>query len=99
MAAYLLFIREGSVIDPEAMMKYQAVNREAGPSHGVEPQIVYGPVEALEGDAPEGVVLLRFPDAASARAWYDRPEYQAAVKLRQQAAPSYRAMLLEGWQP
>jgi uncharacterized protein (DUF1330 family) len=32
------------------------------------------------------VVLLRFADAASARAWFESPGYQALVPLRERAA-------------
>lgn len=47
----------------------------------------------LLGSAPAGeppvrptVVLLRFPDAARAQAWFDSPAYQALLPLRAQAA-------------
>lgn len=32
------------------------------------------------------VVVLRFPDLASAHGWYGSPEYQALIPLREQAA-------------
>jgi uncharacterized protein (DUF1330 family) len=32
------------------------------------------------------VVLLRFPDAARARAWFESPGYQALLPLRERAA-------------
>ncbi len=31
-------------------------------------------------------VVIRFPDADTVDAWYDSPEYQALIPLRQQAA-------------
>lgn len=34
----------------------------------------------LEGETPDVVVVQRFPDAASARAFYDSPEHQQALK-------------------
>ena len=49
----------------------------------------------VEGKDADGVVLLQFPDMAAARAWYDSPEYQAAIPERMQAAP-YRAIIFEG---
>jgi len=41
----------------------------------------------LEGgwDA-DRLVLIRFPDEAAARRWYDSPGYQALARLRQRAA-------------
>lgn len=98
MATYILFMREGAVADPAAMAAYQARNRETSPSNGLKPLVIYGRLEALEGEAPDGVVLLEFPDKAAAMAWYNSPEYQSAIPLRQQAAP-YRAILMEGWAP
>lgn len=40
-------------------------------------------VETLEGDDVQGrVVLIKFPSAEAARAWYDDPEYQAISEHR-----------------
>ena len=36
---------------------------------------------ALEGEQPDVVVVQRFPDAASAQAFYDSPDHQRALKL------------------
>lgn len=51
--------------------------------------IVRGKVkEVLEGtsDPDERIVILRFPDAAAARAFHASPEYQAGAALRKGAA-------------
>lgn len=95
MPTYMIFIREGEVVDAEAMAAYQARNRESTPPPGFRPLVVYGAMETLEGDAPDGVILLEFPDAAAAKAWYYSPEYQENMKLRQKAAP-YRCIMVEG---
>jgi uncharacterized protein (DUF1330 family) len=99
MAAYLIFTREGPVRDEAEMAQYAAKNAAAGPtyaaSYGIRPLAFYGALEAIEGDAPDGVVLLEFPDAAKARAWYDSPEYQDALQHRLKAA-TYRCTLVEG---
>ncbi|MBS0393657.1 MAG: DUF1330 domain-containing protein [Proteobacteria bacterium] len=43
-----------------------------------------GPIERLEGEEPPGrIVVLEFPDRASARAFYECPEYQTLVRIRQ----------------
>jgi uncharacterized protein (DUF1330 family) len=39
-------------------------------------------VEVIEGAWPGSVVLMEFPDMASAKAWYGSPEYQAILHLR-----------------
>lgn len=45
--------------------------------------LVHGPrVEVFEGEWPGTIVIIEFPDAATARAWYESPEYQAIIPLR-----------------
>lgn len=99
MAAYFIFIREDAVIDPAAMATYSAANRaNAGlfvERYGIRPLSVYGATTTVEGPAPDGVILLEFPTVQAARAWYDSPEYQAAIPDRNKGAP-YRAILIEG---
>lgn len=95
MPAYLLFIREDAVVDPDELAIYARKNREAPRDPALKPLVVYGAIEALEGKAADGVVLLEFPDTEAARRWYRSPAYQAAIPHRQKAAP-YRAMLIEG---
>lgn len=95
MATYMIFIRETPVFDADAITSYQAANRAAPPNPDLTPLIAYGKMEALEGDAPDGMVVLQFPDAEAAKAWYNSPEYQAAIPLRQQGA-EYRAIMVEG---
>ncbi|MEU0739069.1 DUF1330 domain-containing protein [Streptomyces sp. NPDC006134] len=38
--------------------------------------------EVLEGDWPGSVVMIGFPGAAEARAWWDSPAYQEIAPLR-----------------
>ena len=92
---YMIFIREGEVVDADAMAAYQSSSRSGQPPAGLKPLSVYGAMEAIEGEAADGVVLLEFPDAAVAKAWYYSPEYQERAKLRQKAAP-YRCIMVEG---
>ena len=99
MPAFIIFIREEPVADPAALQAYSGSNRGNAAlfmeRFGIEPLAVYGPQEVLEGKDADGVVLLRFPTMADARAWYDSPEYQSAIPARMQAAP-YRAIMFEG---
>jgi uncharacterized protein (DUF1330 family) len=97
MPAYVVFVREGPVVDAEAMSQYQTRNR-AVPPPGMKPLVVYGPTETIEGEPCEGMVILEFEDVESARKWYFSEEYQEAAALRQQGAP-YRGFIVEGWKP
>jgi uncharacterized protein (DUF1330 family) len=95
MPAYMLVIREEPVRDEAAMAEYQRINRETPRSFDLKPLIVYGAMEAIEGRAPDGVILLEFPNADEARAWYNSPGYQSALPHRHKAA-DYRVILIEG---
>lgn len=99
MPAYMIFLREAPVRDPDALGRYSQANRASAgvfrERYGLKPLAVYGATQAVEGAAPDGVVLLEFPTAEDARAWYESPEYQAAIKDRALAA-DYRAIIVEG---
>jgi uncharacterized protein (DUF1330 family) len=92
MAAYMIFIREGEIVDPAAMAAYQSGS--SAPVDGMRPLVVYGAMECLEGEPADGVVVLEFPSTAAAREWYFG-DYHARAQLRQKAAP-YRCILVEG---
>lgn len=94
MATYMVFTRE-STQDQAELDTYM---REVGATfkgHPVKTLAAYGPQQVLEGDAPEGVVIVEFPSTAEARAWYDSPAYQEVVQHRFKGA-RYRAVLVEG---
>jgi uncharacterized protein (DUF1330 family) len=44
--------------------------------------LAMGPLGVLEGAWPGAVVLMEFPDRASATDWYNSAEYQAIIPLR-----------------
>ena len=102
MPAYIAFIREEPVKDASALASYSAQNRANAAlfieQYAIRPLAVYGDMEVLEGDDADGVVLLEFPSMEAARAWYDSPEYQAAITARHEAT-RYRAILFEGLKP
>lgn len=97
MACYMVFLREGEIVDAEAMAKYQSGNR-GGPAVAMKPLVVYGAMETVEGEPADGVVILEFPDREAAKAWYYSEDYQARAKFRMQAAP-YRAFIVDGFAP
>ena len=95
MPAYMLFIREKPVHNAAEMAEYQRLNAASPRDPNLKPLVIYGNTEALEGEAPDGIIMLQFPDVAAAKAWYNSPSYQAAMKHRQLAA-DYRALIVEG---
>ncbi len=94
MPAYVIMIRD-RMIDPAEFAAYGAKAREARGDHKITPLAFYGPHQALEGPDPDGVVILQFPTAAEARAWYDSPAYQDALQHRLKGA-EYRVVIVEG---
>lgn len=80
MPAYL--IARYDITDPDG---YAAYGAAAGPSvalHHGEVVVADRDALALEGSKPSNVVVLRFPSAEAAVAWYESPEYQAALPHR-----------------
>lgn len=58
-----------------------------------------GAVEPLEGEWPvERLVILQFDSVADARAFYDSPQYQELIPLRQAGAEGTLA-IVEGMSP
>ncbi|MBW8785571.1 MAG: DUF1330 domain-containing protein [Novosphingobium sp.] len=94
MPSYVIFMREGAVVDPEAMAAYQQGNREGPPDPNIKPLSVYGELETIEGEPCEGMVILEFPTREAAKDWYNGP-YGERAKLRQKAAP-YRGFIVDG---
>lgn len=96
MPAYMIFLREGEIVDHAAMERYQNANRKPYPGlEKLKPLVVYGAMETLEGEGADGLVVLEFPSLEDAKTWYYSDEYQAALKDRQQAA-HYRVFMVEG---
>jgi uncharacterized protein (DUF1330 family) len=95
MAAYLIVMREGPVRDQDAYNTYASMNQENPPTVKLTPLAAYGAVQGLEGEAPDGVVMLQFDSTEDARAWYESPSYQAALPHRLRCA-DWRAFIVEG---
>jgi len=94
MSAYFVMIREETT-DASALAEYGPRASLAAQHHPIKPLAIYGSLDQLEGDPIEGAVILEFPDLAAARAWYDSPAYQAAVKFRHAGSRS-KAFFIEG---
>ncbi|MES1978520.1 MAG: DUF1330 domain-containing protein [Pseudomonadota bacterium] len=93
-SAYI--IANVTVNNAEAYEEYKKLSGIAMQKHGAEVCIRGGKVEVLEGDwTPSRVVLLKFQDAAQARAFYNSTEYAAAIKARKDISVM-RMVLVEG---
>ena len=55
--------------------------------HGTAP-------EAVEGEWPGSIVIIRFPSVDQARSWYESPGYQAILPLRTEHSQSIAALLV-----
>lgn len=71
------------VKDADAYMSYIQANAKAFDKYGAKFIIRGGAQEQLEGQTRARTVVIEFPDAATARACYFSPEYQAAKALRE----------------
>lgn len=73
-----------NITNPTGYQDYATAALGSMARFGVKALAVSDAPVALEGQSPyTRYVLLEFPDQATAQAWYDSPEYQAAVPLRQ----------------
>ncbi len=94
MTAYAIFIRERSRNAAELQTYAELVTPLLGSRAlpCLPPTAIW---MLLRGAAPEGVVMASFPTMEAARAFYDSPEYQVAVKHRFLGA-DYRSFIIEG---
>jgi uncharacterized protein (DUF1330 family) len=91
--AYL--IAEIEVTDPALYERYKPLAAAAIVAAGGRYLVRGGETIAMEG-APAGrLVVLEFPDLATARAFYDGPGYAEARAIRERAATS-RVFITEG---
>jgi uncharacterized protein (DUF1330 family) len=95
MPAYFIVLREGPIEDEEAYLTYVKMNQDNPPKQAIKPLVAYGELVGLEGDPPDGVVMLEFDSVEDARAWYDSDEYQAAVGHRIKSG-DWRAFIVDG---
>lgn len=95
MATYMIFLREGEIFNPEEMATYNTLTRTTLGNFKLKPLVIYGNLETMEGDAPDGLVMLEFPSAEEAKSWYYSSGYQTAAEHRKLAA-NYRVFMVEG---
>ena len=94
MAAFMVFIREKTLDQPE-LEAYWARIRATLERRPIKMLAAYGRHVTLEGPEVEGVVVAEFPTLEEARAWYDSPAYQEVAQHRFRGA-IYRGLIVEG---
>lgn len=94
MAAYIIV--DVSIRDPHTYQRYKELVPPSIAKYGGRFVVRGGDTTTLEGGwDPERIVILEFADAATARRWYESPEYAEAKALRQSCS-SARMLLVEG---
>lgn len=94
MAAYIIV--DIDVTDPTRYEDYKRQAQETVHAFGGRYIVRGGAAEKLEGNwEPHRMVVLEFPDAATARAWWSSDAYQPAKELRAATANS-NMVLVEG---
>jgi uncharacterized protein (DUF1330 family) len=94
MPAYLIV--DADVTDPEQYEQYKAASPGAIAAGGGRFLVRGGELAVLEGDwSPTRVVVVEFESLEAAKAFYESPEYQAAIKLREGAA-RFNMIAVEG---
>jgi uncharacterized protein (DUF1330 family) len=89
-------IADIQVTDPASYDQYRPLAAASIARFGGRFAVRGGKIDLLEGaPEPERIVVIEFPDAATARRWYSSEEYQKALKIRQ-AASCGRVFLVEG---
>ncbi len=100
MAGYIIFIQDKTKDLPaaqvaDAMAKYSA-QTSLGPNDKLEILAAKtGKFQVLEGGPAEAVVIMRFPTADDAMAWYNSDAYQKSIAYRN-AVREYRVIMIEG---
>ena len=94
MPAYVIVDIE--VHDPLAYEEYKPLAYATVVQYGGRYVARGGAAEQLEGRrVPHRVVILEFPNAEQARAWWNAPEYAEAKALRQRIATT-EMLLVDG---
>ena len=95
MAAYLVV--DTLLENPDLYETYKSRAKPLAEKYGGEYLARGGPMTLKETDlwSPTRLVLVKFPDAATANRFYDSPEYQEVLKISKQAAKR-TCVVLEG---
>jgi uncharacterized protein (DUF1330 family) len=93
MPAYV--VAEIEVTDPTSYDAYRAQTSGVIRQYGGRFVVRGGATQSLEGAPPQRVVVVEFADADAARRFYESPEYQKILKIRQGASKG-RVYIVDG---
>jgi uncharacterized protein (DUF1330 family) len=94
MPAYV--VADVEVTDPVTWAEYLKAGPAVIAAHGGSYLARGGAIEVIEGDwAPKRLTILKFDNAAKARAWIESPEYRPLREIRHKAAKS-NILIVEG---
>ncbi|MFD1344609.1 DUF1330 domain-containing protein [Litorisediminicola beolgyonensis] len=79
MACYVIASVE--VTDPEDYVNYASHTEASVAPFGGEFLVKGGAQSVVEGSAPDRHAVIRFPDRASAEAWYGSDDYQRLLHI------------------
>jgi uncharacterized protein (DUF1330 family) len=97
MAAYI--ISDLTPLDPEAIEIYRTRAAASIVRHGGRYLARGGKIDVLEGEwNPRNIVVVEFPDAERARAWYRSADYAEALAVRERAL-TRNLILVDGVPP
>jgi len=84
------FIAQYVVNDPKLYGEYQAAAAKTIAASGGEVVSFDVAAETIEGTPPgPQTVIVKFESTEAAKAWYDSPEYQAALAKRLEATEGF----------
>ena len=90
------WIAHVDVREPEVYKQYVRLNGVAFAKYGAKFLVRGGQSETRAGTLPPRHVVLEFESYAVAKACYDSPEYQAAIKVRDTASIA-DVIIVEGY--
>jgi uncharacterized protein (DUF1330 family) len=97
MPAYVVVMRD-EMKNPEQYAAYGQKAMASFAGTGAKLLVANGAFESIEGERPDGIVVIEFPTVEAAKAWYYSPAYQAAVGDRL-ASTTGRLVIVEGFPP
>jgi uncharacterized protein (DUF1330 family) len=96
MAAYM--VGSFTITNPEGFAPYGGKALERIVANGGEPLVIDTASDVIEGEPRPVTIVLRFPDKQAAQAWYNDPEYQEIIHLRQDNAEG-TIVFVDGFPP
>jgi uncharacterized protein (DUF1330 family) len=92
------WVAQVDVKDPDAYLAYIRANAQPFEEFGAKFIVRGGPFDQVEGKSRARIIVIEFPDLATARACYNSPGYQAAKALREPVSEA-DVVIIEGYAP